>query len=212
MEKAEAFYTILYNETYLNILIDYWIQVTSYKFTSIQDFLKFWFDAWFQHAPLDFALNWCTSLETNEGLICLFDIQHKKPDPNKKTKEEINDFNIKNIKLREIQKTFCVPESLIESTPALLELSRAFAKVLPLFTQNKLPNKKIKSKQTCFYKFRFNSICDVGQIIVKVYRRLRETFYKSRPLNDHALFEELVYNYRKQFVYIDGLFNTNKIV
>lgn len=209
MDKAIAFYTILYNETYLNIIIDKWIHNTSYRFSNIVDFLTFWFDAWAKYAPLDFALNWN---HESCGSICFFDIQHKKPNPKKKkTKEDILQFEEKNLVLKDLQETFCIPYTMIQSNPEThKELTTKFSDLIKydLFAQNKLRGKHI----ICFYKFKYNYLCKLDTLIGLVFKRLRFVYIQNRPQEEYILFEEFVYNYRTKIPYFDGLLIANKMV
>lgn len=206
--KAIAFFNILYKEEYLNIIIDKWIKDTSYTFSNIVDFLTFWFEAWAVFAPLDFALNWHNG--PCGGSISFFDIRHKKPDPEKKSPEEIVQFGIDNVFLVQLRDVFCIPYQFIRTdVKAHRDLCKRFVNLIEnnLFTQDRMNGKDI-----CFYKFRYNCLCKLDRIIVTVFKRLKQKFYEARPKEEYILFDEFVYNYRRKVPYIDGLFTTNKIV
>lgn len=210
MEEKELvikFYKTLYNEIYFNTIIDKWIKDTCYRFSNIEDFLIYWFDAWLKHAPLDLALNW--NHETY-GCISFFDIQHKKPNKNKKSIEEMILFEEKNTILKDLQSTFSIPYTFIQSNVELhKDLATSFAILIKneLFTQNKMQGKHIY-----LYKFKYNYLCDIKKIISLVLKRLKTVFIQKRPKQEHILFDEFVYKYTNGNPYFNGLFTSNESV
>jgi hypothetical protein len=70
----------------------------------------------------------------------------------------------------------------------------------------------MQGKHICFYKFRYNYLCEMDRIILAIIKQLKNVFIQNRSKEEYMLFEEFIYNYRRKIPYIDGLFTSNKIV
>jgi hypothetical protein len=207
-DVAVAFYNTLYDKEYLHTIIDKWIKDTCYRFSSITDFLEYWFDAWLTHAPVDFALNW--NHENTTGCVCFFDIQHKKPKEGKKSAQEMNEFHETNLRLKDFQNTFCVSQGFLQSD---FQKHKAFASSFAVLVKHELFTlNKLRGKHICLYKFKFNNLCRVDRIIYIVVSRLKSAFNATRPKNEHILFDDLLYKYTNGNAYFNGLFDANKDV
>lgn len=199
-----TFFNLLCNSLYLEPIVKQWIKETATNHDNLEDFLQFWFESWGNHASTSFALNWYQ--DTKIARVCLFDEREKKL-IKKKTmnEEEKKEALLEKKHAKMLQDTFYLSKETLLKYPAL---ANAFCDLIEnnWFSQNKLENKQF----ICFFKFQFNSYCDIGYLIYLVFKVLQEEVCTNE--REYILFKYYVFKYRVENPFLDGLFTKYKFV